>query len=135
MKKLIALAVVAISLASTAAVRKPKALLIMLDGARADAVATARMPAVQSLRDGSWAPGYSGAWSLFGQNVPDARPSSAANHTAIFTAVNAEKSRVFNNGQTKDGKYSEWPTWLKRVTDAVPGTAAVTRASQVGQWA
>ena len=122
MKKLIALAVVAISLASTAAVRKPKALLIMLDGARADAVATARMPAVQSLRDGSWAPGYSGAWSLFGQNVPDARPSSAANHTAIFTAVNAAKSRVFNNGQTKDGDYAHWPTWLARVTAAVPGT-------------
>ena len=102
--------------------RKPKALLIMLDGARADALAAARMPAVSSLRDGSWAPGYRGAWTLFGQNVPDARPSSAANHTAIFTAVNAEKSRVFNNGQTKDGKYAEWPTWLRRVTDAVPGT-------------
>ena len=83
--------------------RKPKALLIMLDGARADALAAARMPAVSSLRDGSWAPGYRGSWTLFGQNVPDARPSSAANHTAIFTAVNAEKSRVFNNGQTKDG--------------------------------
>ena len=37
--------------------RKPKALLIMLDGARADALAAARMPAVSSLRDGSWAPG------------------------------------------------------------------------------
>ncbi len=121
MKNLIALAVVAISLASTAA-RKPKALLIMLDGARADAVATARMPAVQSLRDGSWAPGYSGAWSLFGQNVPDARPSSAANHTAIFTAVNAAKSRVSKNGQTKDGDYANWPTWLARVTSAVTGT-------------
>ena len=85
---------------------RPKALLIMLDGARADALAAARMPAVESLRDGSWAPGYSGAWSLTGQTVPDARPSSAANHTAILTAVNAEKSRVFNNGETKDGDYA-----------------------------
>ena len=107
--------------AADVSARKPKALLIMLDGARADAVAAARMPAVQSLRNGSWAPGYSGAWSLFGQNVPDARPSSAANHTAIFTAVNAAKSRVFNNGQTKDGDYAHWPTWLARVTAAVPG--------------
>ena len=131
MKNLIALSVVAISLASAAGrdalprvrpARKPKALLIMLDGARADAVDAARMPAVSKLRDGSWAPGYRGAWTLFGQNVPDARPSSAANHTAIFTAVNAEKSRVFQNGQTKDGKYAEWPTWLARVTAAVPGT-------------
>ena len=131
MKNLIALSVVAISLASAAGrdalprvrpARKPKALLIMLDGARADALAAARMPAVSSLRDGSWAPGYRGAGTRFGQNMPDARPSSAANHTAIFTAVNAAKSRVFNNGQTKDGKYAEWPTWLKRVTDAVPGT-------------
>ena len=102
--------------------RKPKALLIMLDGARADALDAARMPAVQSLRDGTWAPGYVGAWTLFGQNVPDARPSSAANHTAILTAVNAEKSRVFQNGQTKDGDYARWPTWLARVTAAVPGT-------------
>ena len=120
--KTVALCACMAGMLSAEAARKPKALLIMLDGARADAVVTARMPAVQSLRDGSWAPGYSGAWSLFGQNVPDARPSSAANHTAIFTAVNAAKSRVFNNGQTKDGDYAHWPTWLKRVTDAVPGT-------------
>ena len=38
---------------SAEAARKPKALLIMLDGARADAMATARMPAVQSLHYGS----------------------------------------------------------------------------------
>ena len=128
----IALSVMAIAvgswMASTASAatnvtrRKPKALLIMLDGARADATMAARMPALQSLRDGSWAPGYSGAWSLAGQTVPDARPSSAANHTAIFTAVTAEKSCVFNNGQTKNGNYAEWPTWLMRVTDALPGT-------------
>ena len=104
---------------------RPKALLIMLDGARADALAAARMPAVESLRDGSWAPGYSGAWSLTGQTVPDARPSSAANHTAILTAVNAEKSRVFNNGETKDGDYARWPTWLARVTKEVPGTSGL----------
>ena len=119
MKKTAVLSVLFLSLAVSAG--KPKALLIMLDGARADALDAARMPAVQSLRDGSWAPGYKGAWTLFGQNVPDARPSSAANHTAIFTAVNAEKSRVFQNGQTKDGDYARWPTWLARVTDAVPG--------------
>lgn len=111
----------ALILSLTASAGKPKALLVMLDGARADALDAARMPAVQSLRDGTWAPGYKGAWTLFGQSVPDARPSSAANHTAIFTAVNAEKSRVFQNGQTKDGDYAHWPTWLARVTDAVPG--------------
>ena len=129
MKKLALIAaafgVVVHSFAATplaAPVRKPKALLIMLDGARADALAAARMPAVESLCDGSWAPGYSGAWSFTGQTVPDARPSSAANHTAILTAVNAEKSRVFENGQTKDGDYARWPTWLARVTETIPGT-------------
>ena len=45
-------------LSLTASAGKPKALLVMLDGARADALDAARMPAVQSLRDGSWAPGY-----------------------------------------------------------------------------
>lgn len=102
--------------------RKPKALLIMLDGLRADAIDTARTPAIDSLRDGSWAPGYNGCWSLLGQTVPDARPSSAANHTAILTAVDAAKSKVYNNGQTKNGNYKDWPTWLTRVTRAVPGT-------------
>ena len=94
----------------------------MLDGVRADAIEAARMPALNSLRNGTWASGYVGAWSFSGQSVPDARPSSAANHTAIFTAVNARKTRVFDNGQTRNGNYAEWPTWLMRVTDAVPGT-------------
>lgn len=102
--------------------KKPKALLVMLDGLRADALDAAYTPAIDSLRNGTWAPGYRGCWSNMGLNVPDARPSSAANHTAILTAVDAVKSRVYNNGQTKNGNYKEWPTWLTRVTRAVPGT-------------
>ena len=108
--------------ASTAADRRPMALLVMFDGLRADALEAADLPAVESLRTGTWAADYHGAWTLAGQNVPDARPSSAANHTAIFTAVNAAKSGVYDNGQTKNGHYDAWPTWLTRVTQAVPGT-------------
>ncbi len=102
--------------------RKPKALLVMLDGLRADALETARTPAIDSLRNGTWAEGYQGTWSRTGLTVPDARPSSAANHTAISTAVNGAKSRVFDNGQTGRGNYKDWPTWLTRVTRASPGT-------------
>ncbi len=105
--------------------RKPKVLLVMFDGLRADALETAHVPAIDSLRTGSWAPGYAGAWSLTGLAVPDARPSSAANHTAISTAVNAKKTRVFQNGETKKGDYATWPTWLTRVTAARPETTAL----------
>ncbi len=105
--------------------RKPKVLAIMLDGLRGDVLDTARVPAIDSLRNGTWAEGYKGASTLTALTVPDARPSSAANHTAILTAVNGAKSRVFNNGQTKNGNYKDWPTWLTRITQAVPGTKAL----------
>ena len=52
LRKTIALSACLVGVLSAEAARKPKALLIMLDGARADAVAAARMPAVHSLRDG-----------------------------------------------------------------------------------
>ncbi len=105
--------------------RKPKVLSIMLDGLRGDALDTARVPTIDSLRNGTWAEGYHGASTLTALTVPDALPLSAANHTAILTAVDAVKSRVYKNGQTKNGNFKDWPTWLTRVTQAVPGTKAL----------
>ena len=95
--------------------RKPKAIMFMLDGLRADALETACAPNIARLRAGTWAPGYRGLSSGVGRTVPDAAPSSAANHTTLATGVTAAKHGVFKNGLTKDGKYAEWPTWLARV--------------------
>ena len=108
------------AMAAETAPRKPKALLIMLDGWRADTLENACMPNLERLRKGTWQPGYNCAWSVTGLNLFDAITVSAPNHTAILTAVDAVKTRVFNNGQTKRGDYAHWPTWLTRVADARP---------------
>ena len=105
--------------------RAPKALMVMVDGLRADAVENMPMPTLLMLRDGKWQPGYKGCYSWTAHTLYDARPSSAANHTAIATGVTAKKTGVFNNGETPKGNYAEWPGWLARVVDAKPGVKAL----------
>lgn len=107
----------ALCLTAAEEARKPKAIMFMLDGLRADVIETACAPNIAKLRAGTWEPGYRGLSSRVGRTVPDAAPSSAANHTTLATGVTAAKHGVFNNGQTKDGKYAAWPTWLARVAD------------------
>ena len=99
---------------------RPMALVIMLDGQRADSIENLYMPTLQALRAGKWQPGYNCAWSDSALTIPDARPSSAANHTAIATGVTATKHNVFNNSEFQKGKYDEWPTWLTRLKKAKP---------------
>ena len=99
---------------------RPMALVIMLDGQRADSIENLYMPTLQALREGKWQAGYNCAWSDCTLTIPDARPSSAANHTAIATGVVATKNNVFNNNQFPQGKYDEWPTWLARLKKAKP---------------
>ena len=105
--------------------RRPKAIMFMLDGLRADAIESAEMPNVAKLRDGTWQSGYRGLWSLTGRTVPDAMPSSAPNHVTLATGVVAAKHGVVRNGQTKNGHYDRWPTWLARVVESRPDTKAL----------
>ena len=114
------LALATCAVAAETAPRKPKALLIMLDGWRADTLGSACMPNLERLRKNAWQSGYNCAWSVTGLNLFDAITVSAPNHAAILTAVNATKTRVFNNGQTRRGNYAQWPTWLTRVANARP---------------
>ena len=94
---------------------QPKVLIIMIDGMRADAYDNIPMPNLEKLRAGKWQPGYNGAFSATGWDIDDARPNSAPNHAAIATGVTATKHKVFKNGQTKDGNFEEWPSWLARL--------------------
>ena len=94
---------------------QPKALIIMIDGMRADAFDNIPMPNLEKLRAGKWQPGYNGAFSATAWDLDDARPNSAPNHAAIATGVPAVKHRIFKNGQTKDGNFEEWPSWLARL--------------------
>ena len=106
--------------ASAAVAGEKKALLIMLDGLRADALYSAETPNIDSLRDGTWAKGYHGTWTYQAHTNLDAPPSSATNHTAIATGVTATKNNVFQNGQFKQGHYDQYPTWLQRLRKSKP---------------
>ena len=114
----------AVSLAVGAAVpaladaKRPMALMIMVDGMRADAVGTQYMPNLARLRNGEWQPGYKAAWSMDAQIAPGAIPSSAPNHVSIATGVPPSKHKVTKNGETGKGDFTNYPTWLTRVVEA-----------------
>lgn len=105
---------------------KPKALVVMLDGFRADAVENACAPNLQRLASGKWQPGYGCAWSFAAKTVPDALASSAPNHTAIATGVTTAKNCVTNTGrQIVQCDYKKWPSFLARIAESRPGAKAL----------
>ena len=116
-------AVVAAGFVSLAgAAPAPKALVVMLDGVRADAVENACAPNMQRLVAGKWQPGYSCAWSFTAKTVPVALASSAPNHAAITLGVTAAKNCVTNTGkQFVQCDYKKWPSFLARIAEARPG--------------
>ena len=101
--------------------RTPKALVVMFDGLRADAVENASAPNLRKLAAGKWQPGCNGAWSRSAQTVPDALSSSAPNHTAIATGVTTAKNCVTNTGaQFVQCDYRKWPSLLARIAEGRP---------------
>ena len=111
---------------------KPKVLMVMVDGLRADVVENMRMPALQALCAGTWQAQYKGFSSLTGGNVLDARPSSAANHAAIATGVSAAKTKITKNGETSRGDFKKWPSWMARVAEARPDVKSLFAYSWSG---
>ena len=125
MKRLLICAAALLLLVSAANAGEKKALLIMIDGLRADALYSVSTPNLDSLRDGSWAEGYKGAYTYQAHTNLEAAPSSATNHVAIATGVTAAKNGVYSNGQTDKGKYDEFPTWLQRFRKNDPNLVSV----------
>lgn len=130
MKKLVLAACAAVAAipplagAGEAGEMRKKALVVMLDGFRADAVENAYATNLRMLRDGKWQPGYKCAWSLTANTIFDARTVSGPNHVSIATGVTAAKHTVPDNGKdTCD--YKKWPSWLVRLADARPETKAL----------
>ena len=78
---------------------RPKALVVMLDGMRADAVENAHAPNLRMLRDGKWHPDYKCAWSLTANTILDAGTISGPNHIAIASGVTFKKHTVPGNGK------------------------------------
>ena len=130
--RLVALVVLVPAVVLAEGPRKPKVLMVMMDGVRGDVVENAPMPNLLALREGRWRPGYKGFSTLTAHTLYDARPSSAANHCAIATGVTAAKSKIFKNGDTPNGNFGEWPSWLARLVEAKPGTKALYTYSWKG---
>lgn len=116
----LAVSILAFCAHSFAGEKRPMALLIMVDGMRADAVEVDAMPNLLRLREGAWRKGYKAAWSLTGQSDASADPSSAPNHVSIATGVNKTKHGVAKNADLTENAYdyATYPTWLKRVVNA-----------------
>ncbi len=105
--------------------RRPMALVIMVDGMRADAVQSGEMPHLERLRAGKWQAGYRTAWSLTGQITPGSAPSSAPNHVSIATGYTPTTHGLVSNSQLEGGVFTAKPTWLKRIVDAQAGATAL----------
>ena len=105
--------------------KRPMALVVMVDGLRADATETGVMPNLERLRAGKWRPGYKAAWSVTGQIAPGSAPSSAPNHVSIATGFGPADHGVTANNVLEGGTASSKPTWLKRVMDAKDGATAL----------
>lgn len=127
MKRLVLLSLTAVAACAALAgpERRKMALLVMVDGMRADAVECGAMPNVRALMNGTWESGYRCAWTLDGQIATGSVPSSAPNHVSIATGVAPSKHGVSYNGQTASGNYDQYPTWLKRVVDSDSAKSAL----------
>ena len=99
---------------------KPKALVVMLDGWRADTVSNGLTPNIKALADGKWQPGYKAAWSLSASTLRDGTTESAPNHVAIATGMTAKKTKInWNPDLISRGTNAKYlPTWLVRLTKA-----------------
>ncbi len=97
--------------------RVPKALVIMLDGMRADTVDNGLAPNIKALAEGKWQPGYNGAWSLSANTLRDGTTESAPNHVAIATGMTTKKTGIDDNGDLirKGTTTAKLPTWLARL--------------------
>jgi hypothetical protein len=105
--------------------RRPMTLVVMVDGLRADAVETGRMPNLIRLKEGLWQKDYPAAWSLTAQTAPKTLPSSAPNHVSIATGFTPAEHGVTSNDALSGGTSSSKKTWLKRICDAQEGASAL----------
>lgn len=106
------------------AARTPKALVVMLDGCRADVLENAAAPNLRMLMEGRWQPGYRCAWSLAANTILDAPTISGPNHLSIATGVSGAKTGQRGNEPNKCD-HAKWPSWLSRLVAAQPGRRAL----------
>ena len=97
---------------------KPKSVVIMFDGMRADAVFNADMPNYRRIMSGQWVTGYHAAWSPNCRTTTGAPADSAPNHVTIATGMEASSHKATGNGKTKNVDYAHCVPWLTRLMQA-----------------
>ena len=99
---------------------KPKVLMVMFDGARADCYFNAKCPTLHSLVEGTWAKGYGCAHTFCGRTILDARTYSYPNHSAILSGISAAKHGVQFNFQFRQFDSGKFPNWIACLHKAKP---------------
>ena len=100
--------------------RRKMSFVIMLDGVRADVLENLDLPNWKLFKTGNWAPGYATGYADNARPIPDAPPSSAANHVAIATGMTAAFTGVKRNGLTGSCDYDRYPAWLSLLKASRP---------------
>ena len=105
----------------------PKALVVMLDGMRADVVGNGFASNMKRLADGKWRAGYHGAWTLCANTLRDGTTESAPNHVAIATGMTAGRTGIDSNFDLiRHGTETDKiPTWLARLAKERRGLKAL----------
>lgn len=100
----------------------PKALVVMIDGMRADTVDNGLATNIAALAGGRWSPGYRGAWTPCAGTLRDGSTESAPNHVAIATGMTTAKSGIaWNIDLIQRGTNTDkLPTWLARLAKERP---------------
>ncbi|MBQ7666388.1 MAG: alkaline phosphatase family protein [Kiritimatiellae bacterium] len=119
--------------------RPPKALVVMVDGLRADAVVNCEMPRLRALMAGEWQPGYGCDWSLSASTIRDAMTESAPNHVSIATGLTAARHGIGSNADLLHGRHTYGgvagkpaTTWLSRLAAARQGVRPLFVCSWYG---
>jgi hypothetical protein len=101
-------------------VRTPKSLVLAWDGVRPDALAYARTPRLDALIQGTWSPGYRGAYTGFAQNLTDAATVSGPNHAAIMCGSTGRQHGVTSNADVGSGDFETFVHYLRAIEAAAP---------------
>ena len=105
---------------ATGEVRKPRALVYMLDAARADVLEAVNHPLWQKLKNNQWAKGYRSAWSVTAEIEPYAETNSGPNHVTIATGMLFRSHHVAYNDTIWSFNDATTPTWLERLGRKFP---------------
>ena len=98
----------------------PKALVLLMDGARADVVFNMKTPVLQSLLNGAWQDGYNCNYVYNMQTAFGCEASSSGNHVSMMTGVAASRHNVLQWLDSAD--YTKTPAIFDIIAGQYPDT-------------